>query len=48
MTVNGKLVGLVSFGRTLKPNKKTTVFTKVGNFLDFVEDSVSEEEYREE
>ncbi|XP_030758690.1 trypsin-like [Sitophilus oryzae] len=47
LTVNGKLVGLVSFGRRLKPNKKTTVFTKVGNFLDFMEE-VLPEEYRED
>ncbi|XP_050300159.1 trypsin-like [Anthonomus grandis grandis] len=47
LTVDGKLVGLVSFGRSLKPNKKTTVFTKVGNFLDFVNEVVPEE-YQEE
>ncbi|XP_076269844.1 anionic trypsin-2-like [Rhynchophorus ferrugineus] len=46
LTVNGKLVGLVSFGRKLTPNKKTTVFTKVGNFVDFIEESIPEE-YKE-
>ncbi|XP_060522361.1 trypsin-2-like [Cylas formicarius] len=47
LVVDGKLVGLVSFGRPVKPNKKTTVFTKVGNFVDFV-DEVVPQEYKED
>ncbi|XP_019878261.2 trypsin V-B-like [Aethina tumida] len=37
LVVDGKLVGLVSFGRTVSGNKKTTVFTRVRNFLDFAD-----------
>ncbi|RZC35388.1 Trypsin domain containing protein, partial [Asbolus verrucosus] len=40
LVVNGELVGLVSFGRTVRGNKKTTIFSRVKNFLDFVEDVV--------
>ncbi|XP_066140102.1 trypsin-like isoform X2 [Euwallacea fornicatus] len=43
LTVDGKLVGLVSFGRQLKPNIKTTVFTRVGQFKDFIEQALPDE-----
>ncbi|KAL1498040.1 hypothetical protein ABEB36_008900 [Hypothenemus hampei] len=43
LTVDGKLVGLVSFGRPVKPNKKTTVFTRVGGFMDFLDEAIPEE-----
>ncbi|CAH0564348.1 unnamed protein product [Brassicogethes aeneus] len=46
LTVNGKLVGLVSFGRTVSGDKKTTVFTRVRNFLDFA-DSVIPAEFHD-
>lgn len=41
--MDDKLVGLVSFGRQMKPNQKTTVFTKVGSFLDFMDESIPED-----
>lgn len=40
LVVDGKLIGLVSFGRKVGGEKKTTVFTRVRNFLDFVEEVV--------
>ncbi|KAJ3624845.1 hypothetical protein MTP99_018438 [Tenebrio molitor] len=40
LVVNGELIGLVSFGRRVSDKKKTTVFTRVKNLLDFVEEVV--------
>ncbi|XP_063917125.1 trypsin-like [Zophobas morio] len=40
LVVNGKLIGLVSFGIRVKGKKKTTVFSRVKNFMDFVDDVI--------
>ncbi|KAL3272661.1 hypothetical protein HHI36_014126 [Cryptolaemus montrouzieri] len=42
LVVNGKLVGLVSFGRMVDQKRKATVFTRVKNFLDIVRNDVEE------
>ncbi|XP_044759671.1 kallikrein-6-like [Coccinella septempunctata] len=40
LVVDGKLVGLVSFGRMVDSKRKATVFTRVKSYSDFVRDGV--------
>lgn len=40
--IDGKLAGLVSFGREINGKEKITVFTKLNSVSDFIEKSVPE------
>lgn len=42
LVIDGKLAGLVSFGRDINAKEKITVFTKLGSVYDFIEEAVPE------
>lgn len=42
MVIDGKLAGVVSFGREVNGKDKITVFTKLNSVYDFIQESVPE------
>lgn len=42
LVINGKLAGIVSFGRAVNPKEKITVFTKLSSVYDFIQNSLPE------
>ncbi|XP_045478362.1 trypsin epsilon-like [Harmonia axyridis] len=42
LVIDGKLVGVVSFGRMVDKKRKATVFTRVKSYLDFAKNAVDE------
>lgn len=42
MVIDGKLAGIVSFGRDVNGKEKITVFTKLNTVYDFIQESIPE------